>query len=370
MIWLIILIFFLYLISILILEKGFKRHVSIRESGTPSISIIIPARNEEMNLASCLESIAELDYPAEKHEIILISDRSEDSTGEIMRKFCTSHTNAYYTEINEKPAGITGKANALIKGTEKAKGEYLFFTDSDCVVSVKWIKTMLQYFTKNTGLTAAGVLINNDMNKKSLFVKLQEIDWIMFSLTGSASSGLGKPLSIFGNNFAVRKQTLDESGGFKAAAAHITEDYAVMRNILDQTGWKIKFPFTPENTVKTAPLTNLNQWYNQRKRWAAGAKDRSFLSAFFLGQSFLMNSAVLSAFIFNPVSGILLLTAVTAADVYYLYSLLKQIKKLYLIFFLPVHHLYTFMMQLCLIPAFLFSGKVRWKGNTYLQTGE
>lgn len=102
-------------------------------SGPPAVSVIIPARNEEVSLASCLESLVAQAGVA--FEIIVVNDHSTDRTRAIADSFSNSQTQFPLRVIEAGPlaAGWTGKNNAVAAGARSACGEWLLFTDADTI---------------------------------------------------------------------------------------------------------------------------------------------------------------------------------------------------------------------------------------------
>jgi glycosyltransferase involved in cell wall biosynthesis len=104
----------------------------------PSISVLIPTLNAAKVLGSCLRSIANQDYPAEKIEIIIADGGSTDKTLEIAKR--------YRTKIYQNPlkTGEAGKAVAL----RQARGELVVLIDSDNILPEKnWLKKMVEPFS-------------------------------------------------------------------------------------------------------------------------------------------------------------------------------------------------------------------------------
>jgi glycosyltransferase involved in cell wall biosynthesis len=95
----------------------------------PEVSIVIPARNEEANLATCIESL--ISQTGVNFEIIVVDDHSTDRTCEIAESF--SAHGVRVLEAPELPEGWTGKNNAVAAGARAAQGEWLLFTDADTV---------------------------------------------------------------------------------------------------------------------------------------------------------------------------------------------------------------------------------------------
>ncbi len=93
----------------------------------PVVTIIVPARNEEANLAACLESLGTQTGIA--YEIIVVDDDSTDRTAENARSF----DNVNVIPAGPLPANWTGKNNAMSAGAKVAKGNWLLFTDADTV---------------------------------------------------------------------------------------------------------------------------------------------------------------------------------------------------------------------------------------------
>jgi glycosyltransferase involved in cell wall biosynthesis len=93
----------------------------------PTVSVIVPARNEEACLGACLESLAAQTGVA--YEIIVVNDASTDRTREIAQSFRQVHV----VDAAVPPPGWTGKNNAMASGERVARGEWLLFTDADTV---------------------------------------------------------------------------------------------------------------------------------------------------------------------------------------------------------------------------------------------
>src|ERR1700719_882434 len=95
----------------------------------PTVSVIIPARNEEACLADCLHSLVAQSGLA--FEIIVVDDQSTDHTREIAESF--PEEKVCVIQAPPLPAGWTGKNNAVTAGARRARGEWLLFTDADTV---------------------------------------------------------------------------------------------------------------------------------------------------------------------------------------------------------------------------------------------
>lgn len=95
----------------------------------PLVSIIVPAKDEEYNIGTCLKLLLNQDYP--NFEIIVVDDRSTDKTFEICKKFEAGDSRVRVIQIRDLPPGWTGKSHAVNEGIKLAKGELLLFIDAD-----------------------------------------------------------------------------------------------------------------------------------------------------------------------------------------------------------------------------------------------
>lgn len=100
------------------------------------VSVIIPTLNEEKHLSACLESITNVDYPAELLELVIIDNGSADTTLEIARR--------YTQNVFEQPFGTVAALRNF--GAQQAAGDILAFVDGDCVVARDWLKNAARYF--------------------------------------------------------------------------------------------------------------------------------------------------------------------------------------------------------------------------------
>src|SRR5438034_9475292 len=93
----------------------------------PTISVIVPARDEEASLGACLESLVA--QTGVSFEIIVVDDGSTDRTREIAQSFAGVRV----VDAEPLPAGWSGKNNAMLSGAKEALGQWLLFTDADTV---------------------------------------------------------------------------------------------------------------------------------------------------------------------------------------------------------------------------------------------
>jgi len=99
------------------------------EDESPSVSVIVPARNEALNIERCVRSLLASEYP--EFEVIVVNDRSEDDTLAILKKLAKKDERLVIVNGAEKPADWAGKPWACWQGFSKSVGDLLLFTDAD-----------------------------------------------------------------------------------------------------------------------------------------------------------------------------------------------------------------------------------------------
>jgi glycosyltransferase involved in cell wall biosynthesis len=100
--------------------------------GNPRVSIIVPARNEEENVAAALSTLLKIDY--DNYEVIAVNDRSTDRTGDVMDRVGATPEavgRLKIIHVTELPHGWLGKVHAMWSAANQANGDWLLFTDAD-----------------------------------------------------------------------------------------------------------------------------------------------------------------------------------------------------------------------------------------------
>jgi len=259
-----------YIFIIAFLYKGLR---SISPNTTPhdlSFSVVIAARNEEKNIAACLESVQTQTIDAKRFEIILVNDRSTDRTAQIAEIFAQTHADFSVITIGKTPDGFSPKKFAVQQGINRAKNGIIVFTDADCIVPPTWLETIDSYFDNDTGLVQGITTYSflNGMNR--LFYGLQAVDFLSHGVVAAAAIGANTPINSNANNFAFRKQAFVSVTGYGKNNAVVSGDDDLLLQRIWKTGiWKIRFMADPASAVQTLPSVSLSQAFEQRKRWGS-----------------------------------------------------------------------------------------------------
>jgi cellulose synthase/poly-beta-1,6-N-acetylglucosamine synthase-like glycosyltransferase len=222
-----------------------------------SVSIIIPAYNEEKNIGKCLEAILRQDFGGEM-EIIVINDGSTDKTAEIASRYSVTLIDL---QIN------LGKANALNTGIKNANGDILIFSDSDSQMSGNAVSSLVRCLKdrQDVQVGAGNVLIDDRDGKSSLIKYFQMIEYhTEQEINRYLQSQSGKVLVCPGPLFAVRRQVTEE---ILFSDQSVVEDADFTVHVLKKT---MKVVREPEAKVYTEAPDSIRKWFIQRKRWWYG----------------------------------------------------------------------------------------------------
>ena len=167
-------------------------------SWTPSVSIIISARNEGKNIQQKLENTLQLDYPRDKLEIIVSSDGSEDSTEEISGRYAARGVKV----VRLDPRG--GKTAAQNAAVQEASGEVLVFSDATTHYRPDVLRRLLEEFDNDgrIGCVCGHLIYQEDEREK---YEEQRYYWNWEVNLRSLESRLGFIPGVTGCIYAVRR---------------------------------------------------------------------------------------------------------------------------------------------------------------------
>ena len=211
----------------------------------PTVSVVIPAYNEEKYISRLLNSLSETKLLSVK-EIIVVDNNSTDKTAEIARGFKGV---TVVTEFNK------GVAWARAKGAQAASAEIIFFLDADTSISKNWEKRLLESFGDPNVVCVSGPSFYDDLSAWRQI--LAKIYWKF------ASVFVYPLLGYMGNfaNLAVRKRAYHEIGGIDTNIPFYGDDTNLPRRLskvgkvifcYDMFVWASGRRFAKEGMLKTA----------------------------------------------------------------------------------------------------------------------
>ena len=354
----------LYVGQCLLFIYGLKKEKSEKNySFEPKVSIVTAARNEEKNIHSFLESLASIDYPSEKLEIIVVDDNSTDATPKIIKEFVSGHPGILTLTAQLSKDHLRGKANAIAQGIDRSTGEIILMTDADCVVQPSWVRATAQNFGEKTGVVAGLTLLQPG----GWFAGMQSLDWAYILAVASAAMSLNNPLSCIGNNFSFRRSAYDEVGGYRGTKFSVTEDFALFKAITESGRWGYRYPFEKETLVFSRACSNMTELYRQKRRWGVGGKDMPISGMAIMVIAFCMHTLMLA----SPFVGInttLLLSGVllkVVSDFLLIRIPLVKTEQTDQLKYFALFQLYYIVYVIMLPFAVFLGGRVVWKGRKY-----
>ncbi len=206
----------------------------------PSLSIIIPARNEAANLPGLLASLNAIVYPG-PWEVIVVDDNSSDETACLAETF-----GARVVRLDHLPPGWLGKPHACHQGVQAASGEWLLFTDADTIHDPRG--------------PASAVMLAEKGQLDGLSVFIRQIWSGSVDRLGLLAAFAGLFLTLQPNEgvmngqyILLRRAVYEASGGFRLVAREPIEDVALGRHLRTQ-GYRI--PLFRSDDVATVRMYN------------------------------------------------------------------------------------------------------------------
>ncbi len=214
--------------------------VDATDRAAPLVSVIVPARNEERSIRSCVESICASDYP--DFEVIVVDDRSDDATLELARAIPPNHARKVVAvEGHPLPGGWMGKPWACAQGVKVAQGDLLLFTDADTVHAPELLGRAVAGMAEDEGdaLTLLGRQI-----METFWERLVQTHVMAAMIFRFPNPGKPLPPERFRNAIAngqfilFDRSVYEEIGGHEAVKGEVVEDQRLAQ-ILCKSGKRL-----------------------------------------------------------------------------------------------------------------------------------
>ena len=364
-----------YLAFFLLLSLGFMQSSPSRErqiTGKPNVSVVIAFRNEREKIPILLGGLLSQDFPPGKLEIILVDDHSDDDSWQQVELF--SHDFARIKKY-ALPAGREGKKEAIRMGVSMATGSLIITTDADCLLPMKWISSMVSFYSKTGAkliigpVKYAGPIGKNKAFGTRLFMKLQALEFTSLVSAGAALAKAGRPILCNGANLAFEKSIYPCDPGVLVPETPSGDDMFLLLHAKRNATGLIRFLQDQEAIVEIMPHTRFGTFLAQKARWASKAKyfrDRDVILTGLL--VVFSNTALLLSFLLPlyapklwPVP-VILLSLKTIADYIFLLPWLGFFRQDNLARFIPlVEILYPIYMLLSLAAS--MNPRLKWKNR-------
>ena len=273
-----LLIFFgiVYFVIILIYTIGWLRLKTFqpeKDNLDTTVSIIVPARNEEKNIGILLKNLTQQNYPKENFEVIVIDDNSTDNTVEIITEFIKQHPecNIKTIHLSEENPAAAYKKKAITKAIEASTGELIITTDADCSVNNNWLRSFVSFFVAEKAQMIVGPVCFH--NESSIFEKMQSFEFLSLIAITAGAIRINRPIMCNGANLAYEKNAFNTVGGFGNDNFSSGDDVFLLLKIKQQFGNRsVRFLKNIDAIVYTEPKKSIKEFIHQRVRWASKNK--------------------------------------------------------------------------------------------------
>jgi hyaluronan synthase len=237
---------------------------------TPTVTFGVPSKNEQENIYETVLRIAEIDYPKDKFDIIVVNDGSTDNTlGEMERAAAAAKELGVTVKVIDWKVN-QGKRHGMAACIKESSSEIMLFVDSDSFIEKDTTRELIKYFQNpKVGATTAHCFVaNEDVN---FLTKMQAVRYfVAFKAYKGAESVFGTVTCCSGSCSAYRREYLmpfiDEwlSQRFLGVICTYGDDRS-LTNILLRAGYDALY--APKAKVYTFAPDNLQQYLKQQLRW-------------------------------------------------------------------------------------------------------
>ena len=354
---------------------SFKMVAATPDLRLPSLSIVIPVRNESATISMLLEDLAAQTDIANSdlcYEIIIVDDASVDNTAQVINNFLPTSPYPVRLLSLRVPPNFNGshKKLALQQAIDVATGEVIVTTDGDCRVDPHWLSAISRFFAQHQPVLLSGPVTFH--HEESFFERLQTIEFASLIGAGAACLQAGQPNMCNGANLAFLRDAFYKVGGYEGSL-HIPsgDDEFLLQKMARRYPNRLYFIKQSSATVSTYAQKSVKAFYHQRKRWAGKWKlHDSYYIAILAVFIFAYHLTTIIVSIFTLLGQydwqvlIIQLLPKVLLEYLFLKSVLALIKK-------PLRPFYFLLMQLIYTPYAVFFGMranfggYTWKDRTY-----
>lgn len=266
-IWLMLLYQFILCLGGFFLRRRLRRlpGADVGDDRLPTVTVLVPARDEEAVIAASVARLQELRYPAAKLEIMIINDGSRDNTLAMARRSAGSDPRFRFLDIPVNDGG-RGKSATLNRAFPAARGEVLAVYDADNLPEPGSLRLLAAALVADRRLAAVTGKFRAYNARRNLLTRFINLESVAFQWIIQAGRWFFLRISMLpGTNYVIWKSVLEELGGWDEQA--LTEDCELTFRVY-RLGRLIGF--LPDAVTWEQEPETLAVWVRQRTRWARG----------------------------------------------------------------------------------------------------
>ena len=326
------------------------------------LSVLIPFKNEELNLPTIFQNLKNQNLNLDLFEVIFINDHSEDNSEIVLRNLINKESNFKLISSKSKKSG---KKEALKEGVKNAVNNLIVTTDADCIQPETWLQTIYDFYLQhNPKMIIAPVI----MKGTSFFGKLQALEFLSLSASTAGAAGLHKAIMCNGANLAFSKSVFNEFEDALNMNEISGDDVFLLHSVKKKYPKDIHYLKSNDAKVTTDSEKSLKYFLRQRIRWASKSSSyRDFDTItisliIFITNLLLVLSSIILILIPEKILFISsLFIGKMIIDSVLLISAANYFKQIKLLFFIPILSIiYPFYI---VITAFsgLLTKQIKWK---------
>ncbi len=268
----------LYIISLHYLHQGmlFLNHPIDRNRRLPSVSVIVPTRNEAHHIEQLCACLQKQNYPTSLLEFFIVDDRSTDETFARIEAFAAGSPQIKALQIVDTLPHIAPKKRAIDLGIRRSHGEIVMITDADTAPGPDWVHRFATRFTDDAAMICG---YSPYHPRESFLQKILALEYFSLAAVSAAGIGAGLPLTCTGSNLAYRRRAYYAIGGFEKIASFVSgDDDLLLHEMHRRRAGRVLYLAEPEAAAPTAPPNSWQQFFWQRVRFAS--KGRHYAPGF------------------------------------------------------------------------------------------
>ncbi|MDA0658074.1 MAG: glycosyltransferase [Planctomycetota bacterium] len=223
-------------------------------------SVVVPTYQRPENLARCVDGIARLNYPAEAFELVIVDDGSPLAQEETIARAAGDRLRWRYVR-----QGNAGPGVARNTGVEHAVGQFIAFTDDDCVPAPDWLSVMDRHLRQNADALVGGQIVNALPHWPCSQASQQLVAFLYEYFDGRP----GRPRMFCSNNMAMSRSRFRELGGFNASFRRAAGEDRELSDRWHHHGFTLIY--TPDAIVHHWHAMNFRQFWRQHFTYGRGA---------------------------------------------------------------------------------------------------
>lgn len=266
--WILFSFIFLFSLTQLYLYLNFKPVIyevpdDVKE--WPSVTVLVPVRNEAEGIVACVESLIAQEYPVDKYEILVVDDHSEDGTAGLLSQY--PMVQVVYQESEKR-----GKKEAVTTGVKEARGEVILTTDGDCMMGTEWVVSMVEALLAEDAEMVVGPVSYMRKGDVSFIQRYQMLEQNALNIITAAGLKTGLILSASGANMAFYGKAFLELNPFEDNREIASGDDVFLVQKMRRYQKKTAYCRSENAVVFSEPVSTFSKLLRQRVRWGSKSK--------------------------------------------------------------------------------------------------